>query len=386
MYTAIARAAIASSNLEQLVVVMHEMFEHEMTPNTALLKHLVRLACEWGCPRLALQMVEKVEAISRDGQRADTAIWIQILMASTDNQYVRPPRSSGQLTRQLSGVVIAWDRAIQSKAYTPDEGLVLTVLNVAARWGKPDLATKALAVLPDLAIRPQELHLVPLLEAYVTAGQLPESFKVLSSIRQAGMTPSMITAEPIVSALATVDLIDQAFYALEDMHQSGHHVDIVALNAIIEASVRRGDLQRVRATQAAAAELGLSPDRETFNVVLQGCVQARHRPLGDTILSEMSALSITPDVTTYRQMIMLCLTQPSYEDAFHYLERMKADGIKPPYGVYQALMRRCVYVQDKRWRLIKDEMESLGYRLDRETQLELSNPQRSLDDESYIEG
>jgi len=88
MYNAIARGAVASSNFEQIVLVVTEMLEREMTPSTALLKHVVRLACEWGCPRLAIQLVERVDATSRAGQKVDTSTWVQILMASADNQFV----------------------------------------------------------------------------------------------------------------------------------------------------------------------------------------------------------------------------------------------------------------------------------------------------------
>jgi len=73
---------------------------------------------------------------------------------------------------------------------------------------------------------------------------------------------------------------------------------------------------------------------------------------------------------------MLCLTQPTYEDAFYYLEKMKADGIKPAYNVYQALIRKCFAVEDKRWKLVKDEMEAVGYRVDEGTQSRLSRPGR----------
>ena len=96
MYNFIAREAIASENLEQVILVVHEMFEREMTPNPALVKHVVRMLCEWGYPRLALQIAEKVESGSRDGQRVDTAVWVQILITSADNQFVRRDISRSQ--------------------------------------------------------------------------------------------------------------------------------------------------------------------------------------------------------------------------------------------------------------------------------------------------
>ncbi|WWD18700.1 hypothetical protein CI109_103154 [Kwoniella shandongensis] len=262
---------------------------------------------------------------------------------------------------RLHGVETAWDRVKSS--YTPDEGLVLAMLNTAGRWGRPDFASTILESLPT---SPQEHHLAPLLEAFCNAGQVPNAFHVLSSIRASGLTPTLATIQPIVTVLKDAEVIDQAFYALEDMHKAGQPVDITALNALIEASARLGDLQRVRATQIAASDLGLKPDVDTFNGVLACCITTRHRPLGDTVLSEMVASDITPNAKTYETLILLCLTQATYEDAFYYLEKTKADGFKPSYAIYEALIRKCVTLQDSRWRLVVDEMKEVGYRMDSE--------------------
>lgn len=81
--------AVSASNLEQLVLITHEMLERDVLPPTAMFKHFVRLACEWGCPRLAMQTAERVESRSSEGLRLDTAIWIQILIGSIENQFVR---------------------------------------------------------------------------------------------------------------------------------------------------------------------------------------------------------------------------------------------------------------------------------------------------------
>ncbi|WVW84935.1 hypothetical protein I302_106971 [Kwoniella bestiolae CBS 10118] len=262
---------------------------------------------------------------------------------------------------RLAGVETAWYRVKSS--YTPDEGLILSMLNAAGRWGRPDFAS---SILESLPVPPQEQHLAPLLEAFCNAGEVPNAFHVLVSIRDAGITPTMATVQPIVSVLSNAEVVDQAFYALEDLYKAGQPIDITALNALIDASARLGDLQRARATQAAAVDLGLTPNVDTYNLVLACCVAAQHRPLGDTILNEMTTQSIPPNATTYEHMINLCLTQPTYEDAFYYLEKAKGDGFKPSYAVYNSLVRKCVPLNDSRWRLVVDEMKSIGYRLDNE--------------------
>nr|XP_019045376.1 hypothetical protein I302_05765 [Kwoniella bestiolae CBS 10118]OCF24306.1 hypothetical protein I302_05765 [Kwoniella bestiolae CBS 10118] len=347
-YNGLARAAASSGNLEHLIYVLNEMFVKRITPSLQTVKTAIRLACEWGSPRLAMQIAEKVENDSAVGARLDQSAWVNILIASADAHY-------------LAGVETAWYRVKSS--YTPDEGLILSMLNAAGRWGRPDFAS---SILESLPVPPQEQHLAPLLEAFCNAGEVPNAFHVLVSIRDAGITPTMATVQPIVSVLSNAEVVDQAFYALEDLYKAGQPIDITALNALIDASARLGDLQRARATQAAAVDLGLTPNVDTYNLVLACCVAAQHRPLGDTILNEMTTQSIPPNATTYEHMINLCLTQPTYEDAFYYLEKAKGDGFKPSYAVYNSLVRKCVPLNDSRWRLVVDEMKSIGYRLDNE--------------------
>jgi pentatricopeptide repeat protein len=226
------------------------------------------------------------------------------------------------------------------------------------------MASNALECLPLLSVQPREHHLAPLLESFCNAGQVPDAIRVLASIRATGIAPSLATVQPIVSVLSTIELVDTAFYALEDMHNAGDKLDISALNAIIEASVRLDDLARVRATQAAAESLDLVPNIDTFNLVLSGCISSQHRQLGDTVLGEMALAEIAPDSTTFERMIILCLTQPTYDDAFYYLDRMKAQNIKPSYSVYSALVRKCASVKDSRWKLAMEELESVGYKAD----------------------
>nr|XP_019012989.1 uncharacterized protein I206_02486 [Kwoniella pini CBS 10737]OCF51770.1 hypothetical protein I206_02486 [Kwoniella pini CBS 10737] len=347
-YNALARAASASGNLEHLIYVLNQMFSKNIPPPLYIIKSAIRLACEWDCPRLALQLAEKVENESAVGARIDQSAWTEILIASADAHF-------------LSGVEIAWRRVKDN--YTPDEGLILSMLNAAGRWGRPDFASSILEYLP---IPPQEQHLAPLLEAFCNAGEVPNAFHVLVSIREAGITPTMATVQPIVSVLSNAEVIDQAFYALEDMQKAGQPIDITALNALIDASARLGDLQRARATQMAAPDLGLSPNIDTFNLVIACCITAKHRPLGDTILNEINTLALSPNATTYENMISLCLTQPKYEDAFYYLEKAKSDGFKPSYSAYNSLVRKCITANDSRWRLVVDEMKTVGYRVDNE--------------------
>lgn len=87
-YNAMSRVASSSFDVEQMVYLLEEMSQQGFVPNTATLKHTVRQACEWGYPRLALQIAQKAEEESSFGFRLDQSAWVQILIASADNHYV----------------------------------------------------------------------------------------------------------------------------------------------------------------------------------------------------------------------------------------------------------------------------------------------------------
>jgi hypothetical protein len=56
------------------------MLERNLPFDSATSKHFIRLACEWGCPRLANEIAGRVEA--------DSSAWVDILTSSVAEHYV----------------------------------------------------------------------------------------------------------------------------------------------------------------------------------------------------------------------------------------------------------------------------------------------------------
>ena len=269
-------------------------------------------------------------------------------------------------TLQVGGLETAWMHANQSGAFLPDEGTLIQILDVAARHGRPSLAAEAVAMLPTISVTVETRHLVPLMEAHANAGKLSDAVKVILAYPPAASSTIASTAA-LISRLSSPEVIDQTFYALEDMQKNGQSVSILAINALISAAIELGDLQRSRAIQSAMRDLQVSPNVETYNLLLRGCVAAEHRSLGDTVLSEITQEGLSPDATTYSHMIDLCLITTDYEDAFFYLEQMKAQGVKPSLDTYRGILEKCTRNNDVRWRVVLEEMESVGYPTDNTT-------------------
>lgn len=156
-------------------------------------------------------------------------------------------------------------------------------------------------------------------------------------------------------------------------YTSGSGLDVEFLKVAIKASVFLRDLQRAVGTYKSFHDYGLSPDLATFNLLLEGCVGAHHRQLGDLLLDDMKEAQIKPDQETYAQMIYLCLTQETYEEAFYYLEEMKSAEYLCPREIYKALLAKCLSSEDACSSLVLQEMEECVYQSEDPRQSTASN-------------
>ena len=64
------------------------MLESDMEPSRDTISRTVQACCDWGCPRLAADLVNEFEKKSKKGGRVGTESWIDILISSADNHYV----------------------------------------------------------------------------------------------------------------------------------------------------------------------------------------------------------------------------------------------------------------------------------------------------------
>ena len=219
-------------------------------------------------------------------------------------------------------------------------------------------------VLQTIPIDLQEYHFAPIIESFCRTNRIKEAFSTLSLMSQHKVDPNSDTAHPIFDAIrVSADAVDAAWDALEALHSEGQTVDITAVNVVIRASVALGDLQRAFGTYQLCADLGVKPTLDTYHSLLSGCIVARHRELGNRLISEMKEAKIKPNARTYERLIVLCLTGDTYEDAFFYLEEMKAEKLYPPLSVYEAIIHRCVLDKDARYAVAVQELKEFGYEL-----------------------
>ncbi|KFY44638.1 hypothetical protein V495_03342 [Pseudogymnoascus sp. VKM F-4514 (FW-929)] len=311
-----------------------------------------------------------------------------------------------------AGVLYVWRKRVEIDYLRPSDGTLANVLNTAALAGDPALATSALKMLADRKGELPSSSYEAMLEAYATAGDATNAFRVLSimgkaSGESASKTPSSATTRPLYKLLRDggPEVIQDAWKALKPLQEEGKEIPIASVNVILEAAASSGELglamrlykelvdsqpsedkavESKTATephgstmegtpsnikrQASCKALRVQPDTTTINVLLQGCTKIRSslspKRTAMYLASEMARQGLRPDELTYDRLILVCLheRQRDYEDAFQYLEEMIAMGWKERVrnGTWHAIARRCASERDGRVDTILEMMESLG--------------------------
>ncbi|KAF5370798.1 hypothetical protein D9758_001864 [Tetrapyrgos nigripes] len=364
-YALIIQYFTSSNNLECALRYKQLMKSKGIDADFQTEHNIIQLAARQGHARLALDLATTYEDESL--RRLEPEVWVTCLLSAASCLW-------------KDGVVKCWEYVVQDLKLYPDEGLCIGVLNTAARHGLPDLATDALRVLKATNVQWKEHHFAPLVEAFCNAGQLKEAFITLGIMQHSDTPPSSNTVTPILNIIKKdVDSVDAAWAILEELYKQ-KSIDVVAMNLLLRAAVELEDLQRAVGAYKSFGEYKIKPNYDTFYTLLQGCITARHRLLGDLILDDLKEAGLSKDQKVSELMIELCLTQETYEDAFSYLEEMKAQGLVPSLRTYELLVRKCLYNGDSRHHIALDELKEARYQVSPDLHREIRHVQRRLDE------
>ncbi|GAO46106.1 hypothetical protein G7K_0346-t1 [Saitoella complicata NRRL Y-17804] len=273
-------------------------------------------------------------------------------------------------TCDIEGLLVVWPAFKELNAELGNvkwfsEGLALRILLAAGRHGKPDFATEILRAVASNAPFSEPMF-ASLLEAYIGAGDAKNAFMVLPIMRQAGVTPTLKTAFPLVSYISKdIETVDRAFFTLQDLQKEHKTVDLVAVSAVIKACIRLNDLERAVSTLQDMSQFKLKPDSDTYDMLLAACAADSNKNLSLYIAKDMASNNVAPTAATFTHIIGTSLWAGSdYEEAFVYLEEMKAAGFKPSQEIYTELIRKCVIYNDGRATVALEEMQAFGYETD----------------------
>ncbi|KAJ1853894.1 hypothetical protein GGH12_004481 [Coemansia sp. RSA 1822] len=246
------------------------------------------------------------------------------------------------------------------------EGDSLAGLDVAARAGDVALAGEIVERLRQSNTPLEEKHFEPLLAAVLARKQWMPAMRVLNMMRQAGYGKAAATLRPLERAVANAEepeqLAETVFAVVTDCrNEQTLAVDHVTLDALVSGLAQSGCVEAAASRLATwYAQLGVVRSTSSYECVIEGCVARRNKTVAERMLMQLIDERLQPSQRIYEAMIHIALLQPNYEDAFVYLEAMKAHAMVPAWRTLAAIVRRCARVRDVRAQTALKEMRRLG--------------------------
>lgn len=276
------------------------------------------------------------------------------------------------------GTKFVWDTMVTPGMINPADGILLNVLNTAARHGDAALATTVVELLAAREARVGLHHYEPLMESYVQGGELESAFRVLCIMNDAGLVPDHSGTRPILAALRqTPELVDQAIDILSDLQR----VPAAAINVVLEAHIvntiaaaaaaiastsqttpetlsyldepnpntnPKPDMTSLLTLYRRLADLSISgPNEQTFLLLLDQCT---HTQPAAALLSEMDRFAIRPTPAILRHLIRCFAHDGNLDVALGYAAEL---GRLSPSALARAHAARA------RARMLRDPISSL---------------------------
>ncbi len=243
-----------------------------------------------------------------------------------------------------------WDEMVEQQQINPPDGMVLNVLNTAARHGDPALATAAIELLSGRQLKLGLHHYEPLLESYVQVGDVENAFRVLCIMGDVGfqLGPSS-TRSVFLMLKRSPELADEAVRVLGVLAKD-HAVPVAAINVLLEALAHTPEPmpRALDVYHAVRNHCKSGPNEQTFEVLLEGCSTSAHAV---ALISQMDLFSIPPTPAILDGLIRCFVHDGSLDVAMLYLEQMSRFPPSSPWASERTLsmmLQRCYQDGDHR--------------------------------------
>ncbi|KAK3906286.1 hypothetical protein C8A05DRAFT_29851 [Staphylotrichum tortipilum] len=262
---------------------------------------------------------------------------------------------------EYEGTNFIWKKMVAPGTINPSDGMILNVLNTAARHGDPTLATAALELLSKKDVTLRAHHYEPLIESYVEAGDMENTFRVLCIMADSVMNVGRSSTRSIFLSLKrSPALVDEAVRVLNSLSKE-HNVPVIAVKVVLEALLSAGaGFPRTFGVYQQVCEICKSgPGAATMLMLLEACDNAESAVL---LVQEMDRFSIPPSPELVDHLIRCFAHDGSLDVALLYFDEMCGLASSP--GVSQRtadkVLGRCVAEKDPKAFKVAEEVVRRG--------------------------
>ncbi|KAG8815994.1 hypothetical protein FRC17_000503 [Serendipita sp. 399] len=368
-YHIILRHYADTGNMLMCLRTLQEMKEKKIMPGITAVEGLVIRACADNLPRLGHGLAVDYE--SKSSRRLSHHVWAHILASSAHTFYTR-------------GLIEGWQRLVVDGGITPDEGICTMVINAASVAALSELVESAIDALKTINVLLREHHIAPLMSSLATQGEIQKALELFDFMEKHNIQPTRFTARSLTKLLSAQGNLDTAISHLRERAKTIGYNSVGAFNCVLAATLKEKTNYSI-ALGKEIDDLKVTPTIDTFNILIHSACVRLNAPAAQGYFEELLRRGLEPNKETYERIITLLTSEPAYDDAFLYLQKMNSVRLVPSFEVLMGLAKKCSLRYDTRWKSLVTQMEKHNYIVSEELMEYLvSNGRAHMRDESEV--
>jgi pentatricopeptide repeat protein len=232
----------------------------------------------------------------------------------------------------------------------------------------------------------REIRYNPLLTLLLRKKEFGAAMALLEEMKANDINPTIPSVHAMIHWKAKQGDTKTVCSLIESMKLMGYRPNVYVYNTLLEMQSRLGHLDKAAEIYGEMVRRGVRPDLVTCWILVSMYVRLKHLNEAVEVLNQMTVeYSLKPKQDTYSKLILACVFANDRRVRLLY-EEMRKQNMKPPYKVYTFLMTAAL--NERRYRSVVTlylEMRSLGLNINpqiftifRKIYDQMSNPKQIL--------
>ncbi|KAK9286350.1 hypothetical protein L1049_014744 [Liquidambar formosana] len=279
---------VRNGKFESSIKLFHQMKQDGLRPDVVTYSTLIA-----GCIKVKhgySKALELVQELQQNGLHMDSVIYGTLLaVCASNNQCKEAERFFNQMKDEghspnvfhYSSLLNAYSiggnykkaeelvQDMKAAGLVPNKVILTTLLKVYVRGGLFEKSRELLTDLEALGYAEDEMPYCLLMDSLAKTGRLDEAKSVFNEMKEKHVKSDGYSHSIMISAFCRGGLLEEAKQLARDFEATYDKYDLVMLNTMLCAYCRAGEMQSVMQMMKKMDELTISPDYNTFHILIK---------------------------------------------------------------------------------------------------------------------
>ncbi|KAK2966652.1 hypothetical protein RJ640_002350 [Escallonia rubra] len=205
---------------------------------------------------------------------------------------------------------------MKSAGFVPNKVILTSLLKVYVRGGLFEKSRELLTELEALGYAQDEMPYCLMMDGLAKAGHIDEAKSVYTAMKNNNIKSDGYSHSIMISAFCRCGRLEEAMQLACDFESRFDKYDVVILNAMLCAYCKAGKMEKVMNTMRKMDELAISPDWNTFRILVKYFCKEELYLLAHQILEDMHKKGHQPDEELCSSLIFHLGRTGAHAEAF----------------------------------------------------------------------